>query len=495
MNRLVRAIAALLAAAVVFAVGCEGATFGENSAGSDTFLGFGAIAVDHLTDTVFLLQRSAQPASDATGDASPTPPAKARLVGVREDGTAKALVALDGATDVRLLFPSAGVLLMSEHEGQDSLRLLDRGSLEVLKKVETDARYHGTRLSASRRWVAVADNAGAGAPIHIIDSENLQAREVPHGGAWLEAMWLRKSDSLTAAVFETGPLSGKVGKVRLHMWSIASLQSNQFAVGEAGVWTGVEKSFDLGEGMPGLIGTMSWISVSPTDASLAVPLLRAESLDASGKAEKVRAELAVVDLQAGEVHAVPDAFGPVSYTADGSTIVAFRPVQPAASGGSTSGGAQGDAPTPATQRELVLVHLPSMATETVAVPVPGLLSFFVSHAGSWVVMTTTDAGSGYLLHDLATGKTTQLSTSGGSLASFVSRPPHDTLYLLDGSKLDKLSLTEGTVKNLPLPFVPGQINYLPGKDLLVVSEKQADTVHFLSPVDGSIVYSSVLPPL
>lgn len=489
MNRLVRAIAALLAAAVVFAVGCEGATFGENSAGSDTFLGFGAIAVDHLTDTVFLLQRGAQTVSGA-GDTSPAPPAKARLVGVRDDGTAKALVALDGATDVRLLFPSAGVLLMSEHEGHDTLRLLDRGSLDVLKKVETNARYHGTRLSASRRWVAVADNAGAGAPIHIIDSEDLQAREVPHGGAWLEAMWLRKSDSLTAAVFETGPFSGKVGKVRLHMWSIASLQSKQFAVGEAGVWTGVEKSFDLGEGMPGLIGTMSWISVSPTDASLAVPLLRAESLDAAGKAEKVRAELAVVDLQAGEVHAVPDAFGPVSYTADGSTIVAFRPVQPAA-GDAATGGAQ----TSTNQRELVLVHLPSMATETVAVPVPGLLSFFVSHAGSWVVMTTTDAGSGYLLHDLATGKTTQLSTSGGSLASFVSRPPHDTLYLLDGGLLDKLSLTEGTVKNLPLPFVPGQINYLPGKDLLVVSEKQADTVHFLSPVDGSIVYSSVLPPL
>lgn len=492
MNRLVQAVAALLAAAAIFVVGCEGATFGENSAGSDTFLGFGAIAVDHLTDTVFLLQRKG---IDATADgstdaASSTAPAKARLVAVQEDGTAKALVALDGATDVRLLFPSAGVLLMSEHEGKDTLRLLDRGSLDVVQKVETNARYHGTRLSASRRWVAVADNAGAGVPIHVIDSENLQAREVPHGGAWLEAMWLRKSDSLTAAVFETGPLSGEVGKVRLHMWSIASLQSNQFAVGEAGLWTGVEKSFDLGEGMPGLIGTMSWIAVSPTDASLAVPLLRAESLNASGKAEKVRAELAVVDLQAGKVHAVPDAFGPVSYTADGSTIVAFRPVQPAA-GDPASGGAQ----AATNQRELVLVHLPSMATETVAVPVPGLLSFFVSHAGSWVVMTTTDAGSGYLLHDLSTGKTTQLSTSGGSLASFVSRPPHDTLYLLDGGQLDKLSMAEGTVKNLPLPFVPGQINYLPGKDLLVVSEQGADAVHFLSPVDGAVVYSSVLPPL
>ncbi len=384
---------------------------------------------------------------------------------------------------------------MSEIDGFDRLQLLDKDSLGVLKSRDTQARYHGTRMSPSRKWMAVADNAASGTPLHILDATTLNAQLIPHGGAWLEAMWMRTGDRLAAAVFEAAPLTAKPAPIRLHLWSMAGLQAADFAVDTTGVWVGAEQSIDLGVGMPGLIGTLSWITVSPTDATLAVPLLRAEATGDNGKATAVRAELAVVDLQKGTVHNVADAYGPVSYVADGSTLVAFRPVQPPPAGGAVSGGSDGEAPNNATQRELLLVHLPSMATETVEVPVPGLLSFFVSHSGSWIVMTTTDAGSGYLLHDLSTGTTQRLSQSGGSLQRFVSRPNHDELYLLDGGKLDRLSMAAGTLTPLPLGFVANQINYLPGADRLVLSEQDSERLHFVEPASGAEAFFVDLPAL
>lgn len=473
------ALAGLLTALVA---GCEGASFGEAGAGKDTFLGAGALAVDHLTDTTFVLQQSG---SDA------------RLLAVREDGTASAILPLGGHTDVRVLFPEAGVLVMAESAGADRLHLLDRGTLAPLKSRVTSARYHGTRMSPSRSWVAVVDNADQAAPIHILEAATLEARPIPHGGAWLEAMWLNGSDRLAAAIFETGPLSGQAGAARVRVWDMAKVAAGAFAVGASGEWIGAERDVDLGQVMPGLIGSLSWIAVAPGDATLAVPIFRVLETGGGGTATKLRGELAVVDLAKETASFIPDAYGPVSYTADGSTIVAFRqaPAAAKAPAGDDGDGGAPDAAPQQPQRELVLVHLPSMVTETVPVPVPGMLSFFVSHKGSWVVMTTTDAGSGFLLHDLSNGKTTQLSNSGGSLTKFVVRDQADELWAIDSGKLVRLSMAEATLQDVPLPFVPQQINLLPGKDLLVLAEKDAQRLHFVSPISGTSSYFVELPPM
>ncbi len=239
--------------------------------------------------------------------------------------------------------------------------------------------------------------------------------------------------------------------------------------------------------MPGLVGTMSWIAVSPDDRYLGVPLFRPLTPTTAGGKPVLQGAVEIVDLKTTKITTIPDALGPVAFSADGSTLVAFRAIP--------DKNARSRFPK---DRDLVLVHLPTMKVETVPTPFPGGLSFFVTHQGSWVVLASSGGGKGYALHDLSTGKTKILSTTGGTLFEFISRAGKDELWLVDhtlGEGLRRMDLNAETVTTVPLPFSPRHINWLPGVDRLVLDETKPGTLHFFDPNTSQVTMDIKLPAL
>ncbi len=220
---------------------CEGATFGENAPGQDTWLEAGALAVDPTTDTTFVMSVGPIPPTTTV----PQPKQIKRLNAVQSDGTALSVLELDGRTDVRVtlheavgdcLFAHAGVLVMSQEAGADRLELLSSGQLTPLNQRQTASRYHGTRMSPSRRWVAVADNKDQATPIHLIDTEDLSATPVQHGAQWLEAMWLNKADHLAAILFDAQLFTQKPKPARVVVWDVKKVQDAGFPKDVNGAW-------------------------------------------------------------------------------------------------------------------------------------------------------------------------------------------------------------------------------------------------------------------
>ena len=209
---------------------CTGATLGENEPGDDTYLEGnrragveaetsggvfcrynGSIAVDHRSEMAFVLASAREgecdPKQAAGGveqkaeDAVEPAITKTLFAATPDGGRALRIADLSAYTDLRLLFPAEGVLLMAERDGGDELRLLHESSYAEVARKHAWVRYHGTRMSPSRRFLAVADNTSDEHPIHVIDTRSLRGVAVPHDGDTLEAVWANGSDRLVAVVF------------------------------------------------------------------------------------------------------------------------------------------------------------------------------------------------------------------------------------------------------------------------------------------------------
>src|SRR5437763_1892308 len=72
-------------------------------------------------------------------------------------------------SDLRVLFPTGDPLLMGERGGVDHLERIDPITLQTTDTIDTSARYHGTRLSPSKKFLAVADVSQDPSPIHVVD--------------------------------------------------------------------------------------------------------------------------------------------------------------------------------------------------------------------------------------------------------------------------------------------------------------------------------------
>src|SRR5262245_39605355 len=112
-------------AAIVSALtGCTGLTLGENGAGADTYRGLGVIAVDDRTETSFVVEGTQTRAERWN------PRTRQTLYAVDpDDGGVRRVEDLTGRDDLRILFPSSGVLVMSEANDEDVLELRDKDTL------------------------------------------------------------------------------------------------------------------------------------------------------------------------------------------------------------------------------------------------------------------------------------------------------------------------------------------------------------------------------
>ena len=430
----------------VLAMGCEGLTLGENTAGQDTFLGFGAIAVDDVTEEVFVL-RSIRPEGDKERE-------QQWLVRIDPDRkVAENIINLTGATDVRILFPASGILIMAEEDGQERLIKFERDTWKRLADADVPVRYHGTRMSSSRRYVAAADNSAQGtAPIHIIDTETLKTYEVAHGQPWLEAMWANTKDVLY--VMAGGLTAEQAGDMHLLAFSLPTLLEGGFDTDADGFWTRRDFHLTVPNAHAGLGASFSWVGVAPDDSRVAFPLVEASGFS-----------VAVVDTVERTLELLADARGPVGFTPDGSTLVSFRHT------------ADGEG------RELLLFAVGSTTPEVHAMPHQGGISYFITANDNLVLVTPVFGQDGPLiLLDTDTKEQTTLSGANLTLTQFVSRPEAHELWAIQDGLL-RVDLEAAAVEKVTLDFKPTRINRLPKRDRVVLGRQSGDIVTFFNPTD------------
>jgi hypothetical protein len=436
-----------LVALLPCAVGCTGFSLGENDPDTQlgTALGEAQIAVDPRTDTVFQIVEEG---------------VRSSLVAVRPSELEAVRVAdLSGHTDPRMLPVSSGVMIMSESSGFDEVRVFDPETLEQTAFKELGAQYHGTRISSSRRWIAVSDGSDS---IHILDAETLETIEVPHGGDWIEAMYLHNSDRLAAISFD-----GLADTAHILVWDMAQLEAGAFEMAPEGkTWDGAAIDVSV-EGVTwDMALSFTWVGVSPQDELVVFPVRAAGTNDGAH-------ELLVLDTTSGEVRVVPDAKGPVGFSPDGSTIVAYG-----------REGAEGD-------QSLVLIDARSLEVDVEEVAIDGGITYFVSHDGDVVVVGSNLGGQSLVLYDLDSGRQTKMDGPGIGLNELVSREGTNELYIVDtGGLLDendglfRLDMGDGTLTQMPTRFRPERIAYLPSHDFLVLGDVGRRHLHYYHPSVG-----------
>jgi hypothetical protein len=443
----------LVCASLSPSLGCTGLSLGEQAPGDGihSWLEGGAIAVDPRTETSFVLSMSPDGG-------------RQRLFAVGADADVATPVAdLSGFVEARLLFPSSGLLLMAQEGGAEWMRVLDPTTFAVRREARAPVLYAGTRLSPSGRWLAVADTSHERGPIHLIDTATLDIHAIPHGGDWLEAMWLHESDRLLAIVFYRQQTQAP--SARILSWSLPGVAQAGFAATPEGYWPSPDVDVEVPGASYDLLFSFTWVGVSPDDRTAVFPVLRQGST--SGY------QLLVLDLASGALRTVDDAKGPVGFTPDSSSIVSYR---------DEGAGARSD---------LLVIDRVTLATNDVPLPIDGIgPSYFVSHEGNFVVVAPTLGLSRLVLYDVDHQRLTELRGPSIQLDEFVSRPGHGELWLVDRG-LFRLDFHALSLEPIALDWTPSHINLLPRHDQLVLDDGAA--LSFFDPTTRRTVREVALP--
>ncbi|MFW6066795.1 MAG: hypothetical protein ACOC97_00535 [Myxococcota bacterium] len=450
-------------AGLLIASGCTGLT-ADNDPGEDTYLEGGAIAVDDRTETAFVLQTVCD---DRAGDTCRGSETKTVHAIHPDDGPLDAFD-VTGLSDLRILFPDGSVMIMGERgTSEEEIRLLDPTTLEPrVAPATVEAQYRGTRMSQSRRWLAVADNAAVNDPIHIIDASDtsLPTREIPHDGQWLEAMWLNQSDELVAIVFD-GEGTGSPS-ARILSWTMQDLSDAGFPE-DSGFWASPNLDITVPDTEPDALFSYTWVGVHPDDEYAVFPVR-----------QEGDHRLLVLNLADEELRTVPDARGPVGFSPDGSTIVSYRY----------------DDMGSETDTQLLLIDTETLDEEPLSIPIDGGPTYFVTREGNSVVVASNLGNQPLVLYDLDMAEVTELGGPNVGLTEFVSRVDHGELWIVDDGlhRLDFLDPTP-TIETVALDWTPAHVNILRVRDQLVLDDADGDRILFWSPSSRETVREVLLP--
>jgi hypothetical protein len=445
--------------------GCTGHSLGENEPGSNlgNYLGDGRVAVDPKTETSYVIVSKTDERTGAVTDQ--------QLLAVKAgDTVARKVLDLADRDDPRLLFVSSGVMSMSQKGASEELVLFDRDSLLETKRALAPTWYWGTRISASGRWVGVADNQDADHDIHVIDASTLDVHVLPHGGDALEAMFANQSDRLIAVSFDTATHSA-----RLRSWEMSALEAQGFAASPDGSWSG--NDLDVGvEGVdPDAAFSFTWVGISPDDRLAVFPVRKYVPPPADPKQAQPPEpyELVVLDLESHETTVIPNAKGPVGFTPDGSTIVSYDDVE------------DGDG------EQLMLIDARTFETDEEKVDISGGLSFFISHQNDVVVVASSWGDESLVLYDVDSHEQTKMTGPGVGLTEFVNRRSPEQLWIVESGTNSKTNQPFGdlyvadmkaaTVDHVATPFEPEHLGILPKRDELVVTDIERRKLHFFDP--------------
>ncbi len=448
-----------------------GESLSERRAGGDTWVEpvddpdggvtTGAIAVDPVRETTYVLQ-----ASGGLGTAQ----RRRSLLAVDPDqATTRTVASLDGTTDVRVLFPSGGVLVMAERGGRDQLSLFDPDSLALRLRVDPAVRYHGTRMSPSRRFVAVADNTSDQAPIHVIEGDTLRTTIIPHDGGWLEAMWQNTRDRLVAMV----SYGGERPSMRFMVFDMNRVRDDNYAA-DGDFWRAPVLNVRAPDTQPAQWFSWSWVSVSPDDRYAVFPV---EDVGAHGSTAPTPG-LYVMNLTTGALRWVENAWGPVGISPDGSTIVAYR-TREKVSGESAY--------------DLVLVDEATLRRDEVRLPFGDRPVYHTTRTGHRVVLTALTGGGAVRVYDFQMRSLTALEGASVSLADeFAVRSQADELWVVSGG-LHRVALGERRVESVGLGWSPAHLNILPQRDLLVLDVPGQNELRYWSPATRTVTRRVALP--
>lgn len=449
--------------------GCTGFSLGENDPDNNlgTSLGDGRVAVDPETETTFVVVSEADELEQS--DVART------LFAVRAGSSkAEAIADLSSTADPRMLFTSAGVMTMTEQGGKEELVVRDRKTFEVKNSAVLPVTYFGTRLSASRRWVGVADNVDVDFDIHLIDSESLETRVIPHGGDMIEAMFANEQERLVAI-----SLDSTTHKARLLSWDIPTLEQNDFEE-NGGIWEHADIDVSIDRVEWDSFFSYTWVSISPDDRLAVFPVKVFDGEDEFGSASIDDYQLIVLNLETSETTIIPRAKGPVGFTPDGSSIVSYDE-------------------TDTGEQRLVLIDAETLEVdeEPLDVVIDGSISYFVSHFGNYVVVASSNGGQGLVLYDIDNQKETRMAGPNVGLTEFVSRANPEELWAVesDGSTGDlyRIDLQAAEVSEVSTKFEPEHIGILPKRDELVLTDLSRRTLHFLDPKSEKELRSVELP--
>lgn len=543
------------------ACGAGGATFGENAPGDPQYGGGtyvddavvtestpegvgenGSIAVDPDTEIAYTVQKRRAPRYECTE--LECPEFEKRLVAIPPRGNPFVVMNLDGYVDVRVLFPPDSVLVMAQPEYSDDavasgackrpddadqekdlcgdeLHWFHKTGRQKLSEKRTDARYHGTRLSAKRNWLAVADNFRSPAPLHLVNTHTGDVNVVPQDGAWFEAMWMHREDRMISAHFSRlwdGPNSNTEPMLTIRDW-FPSRDGNRAISGETVCFFGEGPAPDSCDsvavgGITPMYGIgFSWIGLSDDDRWVAVPARTEDG-----------AVVIVVDRNDHSMRFFHGAYGPVGFTPDSKTMVAYG----------------WEDEEKMDQSHLLLIDLESGDVSVEDVPGMNLPTYFVSHDSKDVVVVNTGGSQQLVLLDLAGGTRTTMpgpavaaqgiphyrdlakydptrpdlvmepdapqvlhadvekprvatdakcldrvcnlrAPTSVALGEFVQRPGHGELWLIENGQLLRLDLEDGQMARMDVEGTPEHINILPSYDRLLIDARSEQTIQFYNP--------------
>ncbi|MDX9719458.1 MAG: hypothetical protein RBU37_01830 [Myxococcota bacterium] len=449
---------------LIFVTGCTGLTLGEQAPDSpkiDVYLESGAIAIDSRTQHVYMLTKSSN-AQDELGG---------KLYRASPDSSTPSLVKdLRGMTDLRMLFPASGILLMAEDgDLNDSLTLLDHRSLMVKKERSFEVKFHGSRLSGSGRYLAVADNTSEASPIMVFDTETLESITIPHDGQQLEAMWSNQGDILLAVV-GYNPLS-EDASARFLAWDFSKTSPLLQLTDPAGkLWANPLFDLSAEHATMDFFFSFSWVGVSPDDRYAVFPMLLVSNTTPEGPEPTLNYDhlLYVVDLATGNMRTVMNAKGPVGFSADSSAIVSYR------ENGSNT--------------DILLVDVDDLSENTVELDYSGPQFFITREGNVLVIAPTNDDAQGLVLHDLNSGESRFVEGPSLQLNHFTSRVGANELWIIDEG-VHRLDFVANQLETINLDWTPSSVNYLAARDLLVFNDTQSPRFVFWSPTERSITRS------
>lgn len=472
---------------------CTGQSLGENEAGQDTYLeGYrpddatppeeldyydgrevsegcvyrGAVAVDHRTETSFVMQtRSALACSAEWEEVNAEKPPKT-LYAVRPGDTEGIPIAdLRGAEDTRILFPQGRVLVMAEYHDREKYHWFDPETLALVSTRSPQGRvaYHGTRMSPSRRYVAVADNNEVGAPIHVFDTQTLGTTIIPHDGQHIEAQWMHGTDTLIAFIFydvwkEDGELFelNPHGHARVLAWSFAD-SSPLLAVEDGGVWANPLFDLRIPNATPDHFGSWGWVSVSDDDRHVALPFL-----DHLPEEDRARGRTAILDFETRTLDFAVPGRGIAGFSRDHKNLISWR-----------------------LRDERAYLVVADVETGHVQEYGAGCgarsLRFHVARAGRHVLVDS-GCGDGLQVFDLETRLWDFAAGDELHLWEYVDRSAvGGMVWMVARERLNGLDPQTSLVDSPTLDWAPSYVNHLPAREQLVLVDAYDTRLVFFDP--------------
>lgn len=215
----------------------------------------------------------------------------------------------------------------------------------------------------------------------------------------------------------------------------------------------------------------TWIGVSPDDRYVVFPVSERESGDAA---------LLIWDTSDGSVRTVPDAWGPVGFTADGTTIVSYRYLDQTYT--PREDGARHHEAGPS----LLLVDTETLSQHIVSLDQETGPRFFVTSEGNYVVVADSFGDESLVLYDVDNDTLTDLGGPDLGLNEFVSRPGAAELWLVQDS-LYRVDLLDPVLERVSTTFKPEHINILAERDLLVLDHRYDTDLRFYDPDAREVV--------